>query len=199
MLTSDEVLALDALPASVAVIGGGVIGCEFASMFSDLGVQVIVLEATDTLLPECDPDIVAWLARSLRKRGIAVHTGVRVKGHRPNGSTTTVSFDTETITVDAVVVAVGRRPLTDGVLAEGTGVTVDSRGFVVVDDHMRTTADGVWAVGDVVDTPQLAHVGFAEGILTVKGILGEPVLPVDYSRVPWCIYCHPEVAYAGTD
>ena len=128
VLTSDEVLALDALPASVAVIGGGVIGCEFASMFSDLGVQVIVLEATDTLLPECDPDIVAWLARSLRKRGVAVHTGVRVKGHRPNGSTTTVSFDTETITVDAVVVAVGRRPLTDGVLAEGTGVTVDSRG-----------------------------------------------------------------------
>ena len=197
VLTSDEVLALDALPASVAVIGGGVIGCEFASMFSDLGVQVTVLEAMDTLLPECDRDIVAWLARSLRKRGVAVHTGVRVKGHRPNGSTTTVSFDTETVTVDAVVVAVGRRPLTDGVLAEGTGVTVDSRGFVVVDDHMRTTADGVWAVGDVVDTPQLAHVGFAEGILTVRGILGEPVIPMDYSRVPWCIYCHPEVAYAG--
>jgi dihydrolipoamide dehydrogenase len=197
VLTSDEVLALDALPASAAIIGGGVIGCEFASMFSDLGVQVTVLEAMDTILPECDREIVAWLARSFRKRGIAVHTGVRVKGHRPNGSMTTVYFDNETVTVDAVVVAVGRRPLTEGVLADGTGVTVDSRGFVVVDDHMRTTADGVWAVGDVVDTPQLAHVGFAEGILTVRGILGEPVIPVDYSRVPWCIYCHPEVAYAG--
>jgi len=82
-------------------------------------------------------------------------------------------------------------------LAEGTGVTVDQRGFVVVDEYQRTTADGVWAVGDVVDTPQLAHVGFAEGILVVKTILGEPALPVDYSRVPWCIYCHPEVAFAG--
>ena len=197
MLTSDEVLALDALPASAAIIGGGVIGCEFASMFSDLGVQVTVLEAMDTILPECDREIVAWLARSFRKRGIAVHTGVRVKGHRPNGSMTTVYFDNETVTVDAVVVAVGRRPLTEGLLADETGVTVDSRGFVVVDDHMRTTADGVWAVGDVVDTPQLAHVGFAEGILTIRGILGEPIIAVDSSRVPWCIYCHPEVAYAG--
>ena len=95
-------------------------------MFSDLGVQVTVLEAMDTILPECDREIVAWLARSFRKRGIAVHTGVRVKGHRPNGSMTTVYFDNETVTVDAVVVAVGRRPLTEGVLADGTGVTTNS-------------------------------------------------------------------------
>jgi dihydrolipoamide dehydrogenase len=196
-LDSTGLLAIDHVPQRLIVIGGGVIGCEFASMFSDLGVQVTVLEAMDTLLPECDRDIVGWLARSHRKRGVAVHTGVRVKGHSRNGSTTTVSFDTETVTVDAVVVAAGRRPLTVGVLAEGTGVTVDSRGFVVVDDYMRTTAEGVWAVGDVVDSPQLAHVGFAEGILTVRAILGEPVVPVDYSRVPWCIYSHPEVAYAG--
>jgi dihydrolipoamide dehydrogenase len=99
--------------------------------------------------------------------------------------------------VDAVVLSVGRRPLTDGLLAEGTGVTVDDRGFVVVDEYQRTSAERVWAVGDVVDTPQLAHVGFAEGILAIKGMLGEPALPVDYSRVPWCIYCHPEVAFAG--
>jgi dihydrolipoamide dehydrogenase len=197
VLTSDEVLALDALPASVAIIGGGVVGCEFASMFRDLGVPVTVLEAMDTLLPECDRDIVAWLSRSFRKRGITVHTGAQVKGQSAAESGTTVLYDAESVTVDAVVVAVGRRPLTDGLLADGTGVVVDSRGFVVVDDQMRTTADGVWAVGDVVDTPQLAHVGFAEGILVVRGILGEPAVPVDYSRVPWCIYCHPEVAYAG--
>jgi len=197
VLTSDEVLALDALPASVAIIGGGVVGCEFASMFRDLGVPVTVLEAMDTLLPECDRDIVAWLSRSFRQRGITVHTGAQVKGQSAAESGTTVLYDAESVTVDAVVVAVGRRPLTDGLLADVTGVVVDSRGFVVVDDQMRTTADGVWAVGDVVDTPQLAHVGFAEGILVVRGILGEPVVPVDYSRVPWCIYCHPEVAYAG--
>jgi dihydrolipoamide dehydrogenase len=198
VLTSDEVLDLESLPASVAVIGGGLIGCEFASMFSDLGVQVTVLEAFDRLLPTCDRELVAWVARSFRRRGIAVHTGVQVHGRSAAGAPTTVSFgDDQSVTVDAVVVAVGRHPLTDGLLADGTGVTVDERGFVAVDEHMRTGADGVWAIGDVVDTPQLAHVGFAEGILTIKGILGEPAVPVEYSRVPWCIYCHPEVAYAG--
>jgi dihydrolipoamide dehydrogenase len=198
VLTSEEVLALDALPASVAVIGGGAIGCEFASMFSDLGTQVTVLEALPTLLPGCDADVVAVVARSFRKRGINVHTGVSVTGHTPGNTGTTVAFgDGESITVDAVVMSVGRRPLTEGALAEGTGVQVDGRGFIVVDEYQRTTADRVWAVGDVVDTPQLAHVGFAEGILAIKSILGEPAVPVDYRRVPWCIYCHPEVAFAG--
>ncbi len=198
VLTSDEVLMLDTLPASVAVIGGGAIGCEFASMFSDLGAQVTVLEALPSLLAGCDSDVVGVVARSFRKRGITVHTGVTVHGHSPNGSGTTVEFgDGESVTVDAVVLSVGRRPLTDGLLADGTGVTVDGRGFVVVDEYQRTTAEGVWAVGDVVDTPQLAHVGFAEGILAVKGMLGEPAVPVEYGRVPWCIYCHPEVAFAG--
>ena len=198
VLTSDEVLMLDSLPASVAVIGGGAIGCEFASMFSDLGSQVTVLEVLPSLLAGCDSDVVAVVARSFRKRGINVHTGVKVHGHTPNGTGTTVAFgDGESVTVDAVVLSVGRRPLTDGLLADGTGVTVDDRGFVVVDEYQRTSAEGVWAVGDVVDTPQLAHVGFAEGILVIKSMLGEAAVPVDYSRVPWCIYCHPEVAFAG--
>jgi dihydrolipoamide dehydrogenase len=198
VLTSDDVLDLESLPRSVAIIGGGVIGCEFASMFADLGVQVTMLEALDTLLPNCDHDVVARLARSFRQRGVAVHTGVEVKGHARGGSTTTVSFgDGQSVTVDAVVLAVGRYPVTDDLLVEGTGVTLDDHGFVIVDRLMRTTESGVWAVGDVVNTPQLAHVGFAEGILTVRGILGEPAEPIDYSRVPWCIYSHPEVAYAG--
>jgi len=198
VLTSDEVLALEALPASLAVIGGGAIGCEFASMFSDLGSQVTVLEVLPTLLTGCDNDVVGVVARSFRKRGINVHTGVTVNGHTPSGSGTTAHFgDGESVTVDAVVLSVGRRPLSDGVLAEGTGVAVDARGFVVVDEYQRTTAEGVWAVGDVVDTPQLAHVGFAEGILAIKAMLGEPAFPVEYSRVPWAIYCHPEVAFAG--
>jgi dihydrolipoamide dehydrogenase len=198
VMTSDEVLALESLPASVAVIGGGAIGCEFASMFSDLGTQVTVLEALPSILTGCDEDVVAVVARSFRKRGIAVHTGVTVHGHTPSGNATTVAFgDGQSVTVDAVVVSVGRRPRSQSLLEDGTGVVVDERGFVVVDDHMRTAAPGVWAVGDLVDTPQLAHVGFAESIVAVKGILGEPALPVDYGRVPWAVYCHPEVAFAG--
>src|SRR5262249_29676488 len=130
--------------------------------------------------------------------GIAVHTRVEVTGHTPAGSTTAVSFgEGQSVTVDTVVIAVGRRPLTDALLADGTGVTLDRAGFVVVDDLMRTTTNGVWAVGDVVDTPQLAHVAFAEGMLAIKDILGEAAKPIDYARVPWCIYTHPEVAYSG--
>ena len=151
----------------MAVIGGGAIGCEFASMLSDLGTQVTVFEALPTILSGCDEDVVKTVARSFRKRGIEVKTGVQLQGHTPDpsGTGTTVSFgDGEKLAVDAVVVSVGRRPRSEGLLGAGTGVVVDDRGFVVADETMRTAADGVWAVGDVVaGTPQLAHVGFAEG------------------------------------
>ncbi len=198
VLTSDEVLALDRLPASAVVIGGGAIGCEFASMMSDLGTQVTVLEALPKMLPGCDSDVVDVVARSFKRRGIEVRTGVKVTGHTPNGKGTTVQFgDGEHVDVDIVVMSVGRRPLSDGLLLPGTRVEVDQRGFVVVDEFMRTGEQGVYAVGDVVATPALAHVGFAEGILTIKTILGERAVPVDYGKVPWCIYCHPEVAFAG--
>jgi dihydrolipoamide dehydrogenase len=150
------------------------------------------------MLPGCDKDVVDVVARSFKKRGIDVHTGVAVTGHTPNGNGTTVSFgEGEQITVDAVVVSVGRRPLSDGLLLPGTSVEVDERGFVIVDENMRTTEEGVYAVGDLVATPQLAHVGFAEAIVTVKDFLGENPVPVDYGKVPWCIYCYPEVAFAG--
>src|SRR6202011_1455210 len=200
VLTSDEVLALDKLPSSAVVIGGGAIGCEFASMMSDLGCQVTILEALPKILPGCDKDVTDVVLRSFKKRGIGVRTGVNVTGHTPNadGSGTTVHLgDDEDIAVEAVVVSVGRRPLSDGLVGQGTGVEVDSRGFVKVDELMRTGEEGVFAVGDVVATPALAHVGFAEGVLAIDQILGEPVVPVDYTRVPWCIYCHPEVAFAG--
>jgi dihydrolipoamide dehydrogenase len=198
VMTSDEVLDLEQLPGSVVVVGGGAIGCEFASMFADLGTQVTVLEVLPTLLTGCDEDVVNVVGRSFRKRGITVHTGVQVTGHTPGSNGTTVQFgDGQSVAVDAVVVSVGRRPSTEALLEAGAGVEVDERGFVVVDQNMRTAADGVFAVGDLVATPQLAHVGFAEGIVAVKTILGESPVPVDYGRVPWCIYCHPEVAFAG--
>jgi dihydrolipoamide dehydrogenase len=198
VLTSDEVLDLSQLPRSAAVIGGGAIGCEFASMMSDLGVQVTVLEALPKLLPGCDSEVAQVVVRSFQRRGITVKTGVAVKGHTPGENGTTVQLgDGTAIEVDAVVVSIGRRPLSEGLLGEGTGVEVDERGFVRVDEWMKTTAEGVYAVGDLVATPALAHVGFAEAILVVRQLLGERAFPVDYSGVPWCIYCHPEVAFAG--
>jgi dihydrolipoamide dehydrogenase len=200
VMTSDEFLDLKELPASVAVIGGGAIGCEFASLLSDLGSKVTVLEALDSILAGCDEDIVRLIARSFKKRGIEIVTGVQVEGHSPSsdGTHTTVRAGEQSYEVEAIVVSVGRRPRTEGLVADGVGVQIDDRGFVVADEYQRTAVPGVWAVGDVVaGTPQLAHVGFAEAIVAVKGMLGEPVLPVDYGRVPWAIYCQPEVAFCG--
>jgi dihydrolipoamide dehydrogenase len=200
VMTSDEFLDLKEVPSPVAVVGGGAIGCEFASLLADLGAKVTVLEALDSLLPGCDEDIVRLIARSFKRRGIDIVTGVNVESHTPSpdrGLTTLVaggaSYD-----VEAIVVSVGRRPRSEGLVAEGVGVEIDARGFVVADEYQRTAVPGVWAVGDVVaGTPQLAHVGFAEAIVAVRSMLGEPVAPVDYGKVPWAIYCHPEVAFCG--
>jgi len=198
VLTSDEVFELTELPGRVAVIGGGAIGCEFASMMADLGSQVTVLEALPQILPGVDKDVVAVVLRAFKGRNIDVRTGVEVEGHDPREGGTTVRFgDGETLDVDAVIVSVGRRPWSDTLGLDGTGVKVDDRGFIAVDEWCRTAEDGVWAVGDVIATPGLAHVGFAEAILVIKQILGEPAVPVDYAKVAWCIYCHPEVAFAG--
>jgi dihydrolipoamide dehydrogenase len=198
VLTSDQVLELERLPESAVVVGGGAIGCEFASMMSDLGTRVTLLEALPKLLPGCDVDVVNVVARSFDKRGIDVRTSVAVTSHTPEGERTTVHFgDGELVTVDMIVMSVGRRPLSETLGLDGTGVEVDERGFVRVDAHLRTAEPGVYALGDLVDTPQLAHVGFAEAIVAVKDMLGEQPLPVDHAKVPWCIYCFPEVAFAG--
>ena len=198
VMTSDDVLELSVIPLSVVVIGGGAIGCEFASMMADLGSKVTLLEAMPAILPGCDKDVADVVVKSFQKRGITVRTGVAVNGHEPHGGGTAVLFgEGERVDVDAVIVSVGRRPYSDGLIGEGTGVELDERGFVQVDEWMRTGADGIFAIGDIVATPQLAHVGFAEGILVIKEILEEPAVPVDYSKVPWCIYCHPEVAFVG--
>ena len=198
VVTSDELLSLQSLPASAVVIGGGAIGCEFASMMSDLGTSVTILEALPQILPGCDEDITRVVLRSFKERGIDVRTGVQVKGHELQFTGgTTVSFgEGETITVDMVVVSVGRRPYSDG-LVEGTAVQVSDRGHVVVDERCRTAEPGVWAVGDLIATPALAHVGFAEGMLAIRDLLGEEPVPIDYANVPWCIYCHPEVSFVG--
>jgi dihydrolipoamide dehydrogenase len=199
IMTSDEVLMLDHIPPRIAVIGGGAIGCEFASTFADLGSQVTILEGLPKILPGLDADLANVVVRAFQKKKIDIKTGVSVSKHTPTGSGSTVlSFgEGETLEVDAVIVSIGRRPFPDQLGLANTSVAVSDRGFVEVDAYCRTSVDGVWAIGDLVNTPQLAHVAYAEAILVVKQILGESVVPVDYDRVPWAIYCSPEVAWAG--
>jgi dihydrolipoamide dehydrogenase len=199
VMTSDEVLMLDRIPARIAVIGGGAIGCEFASTFADLGSSVTILEGQPKILPGLDPDVAAVVVRAFGKKKIDIKTGVAVTGHSPQpGGATVVSFgDGQTLEVDAVIVSVGRKPATDGLGLVGTAVKVGDRGFIEVDEWCRTGEPGVYAVGDVISTPQLAHVAYAEAILAVRHMRGEPAVPVAYDRVPWAIYCNPEVAWAG--
>ena len=199
VMTSDEVLMLEHIPARIAVIGGGAIGCEFASTFADLGAQVTILEGLPKILPGLDADLATVVVRSFQKKKIDIKTGVGVKSHTPTGSgSTVVQFgDGESIEVDAVIVSIGRRPFADQLGLASTGVKVSDRGFVEVDEWCLTSAANVWAIGDLINTPQLAHVAYAEAILVVKQVLGEKTVPVDYDRVPWAIYCQPEVAWAG--
>ena len=199
VMTSDEVLMLQQVPARMAVIGGGAIGCEFASTFADLGAQVTILEGLPKILPGLDSDVANVVVRSFKKKNIDIRTGVKVMGHTPTGSGSTVVHfgEGESLEVDAVVVSIGRRPYADQLGLAGTGVKVDGRGFVEVDEYCRTGEPGVYAIGDLVNTPALAHVGYAEAILVTKHILGEKPMPIAYDRVPWAIYCHPEVAFVG--
>ena len=199
VVTSDEFFHIPGVPDRAVVIGGGAIGCEFASTLADLGASVTILEALPKILPGCDEDVTRVVLQSFKKKGIDVRTGVAVTGHAPSSSgATTVSFgDGESIETDLGGVSVGRSPFTDGVIAEGTGVRITDRGHIEVDGNYRTGEPSVWAIGDVIATPQLAHVGFAEAICVVKDILGEEAVPVDNSKVPWAIYCQPEVAFAG--
>ncbi|HEY5104563.1 MAG TPA: dihydrolipoyl dehydrogenase [Acidimicrobiales bacterium] len=199
VLTSDEFLDLSALPATATVIGGGAIGCEFASLLSDMGTKVTILEGLPSILAGCDSEVASVVQRSFKKRGIEIRVGVKITGHTPKKGATTIAIEGEdSVDADVVVMSVGRRPRTEGLLSDGTNVQIDERGFVIADSYQRTGNPNVFAVGDVVaNSPQLAHVGFAEAIVAIKSILGEPVVPVDYDRVPWAIYSNPEVAFCG--
>jgi len=199
VLTSDEVLDLAEIPRRVLVVGGGAIGCEFASMFADLEADVTIVEGAPRILAGVDADISQVVAKSFRKKNIRVITDSVCVSHTPSesGATSVTLSSGEQIEVDAVVLAVGRKPCTEGLGLEETSVTVSPRGFVEVDEYCRTNVQSIFAVGDLIDTPQLAHVAYAEAILVIKQILNETAIPVDYDRVPWAIYCHPEVAWAG--
>ena len=206
VITSDQSTNSDAekLPERVAVIGGGVIGAEFASVFTDLGVKTTLLEALpNPILPlGPDRDVANVLARSLTRRGLTVHGEARVGTLEHTGSGVVVPFETpkgsDKIEVDQVLVSIGRRPVTEDIGAAEAGVRLTDRGFVDVDPTtMLTSRPGVYAVGDCVNTPGLAHIAYAEAVVAVEHFLGENPVPVDYGKVPWVVYTHPEVAWSG--
>lgn len=199
IMTSDEVLMLNKIPKRIAVIGGGAIGCEFASTFADLGSEVSILEGAPKILPGLDPDVANVVVKSFTKKKINIKTGIVVTGQSslPDGSTQITFATGDPLIVDVVVVSVGRRAFSDALGLVGTNVKVDDRGFVVVNEYCQTGESGVYAIGDLINTPQLAHVAYAEAILSIKHLRGENATPIMYDRVPWAIYCHPEVAWAG--
>jgi dihydrolipoamide dehydrogenase len=197
VLSSTGVLDLDQVPRRVAVIGGGAIGCEFASFLVDVGAEVTLLEVLPQILAGVDQQVAQTVARAFTRRGINVQTSVKVLGFDGDAITYEAKNEQQRLEVDAVVVSVGRKPRSENIGLDTAGVKVDERGFIVVDGNMRTSVDGVYAVGDVVATPQLAHVAFSEAIVSIKTILGEHPLPIEYDKVPWGIYCHPEVGFCG--
>lgn len=198
VLDSERALALEEIPEQVTVLGGGVIGVEFASLWSSLGAQVTVVEAADRLVPGEDEVLSAQLSRAFRRRGIGVLLGARaarVEQHERSVSTTLA--DGATVDADYLLVAVGREPATSGLGLEDAGVRLD-RGFVEVDADLRTSVPGVWAVGDVVRGPQLAHRGFQHGIRAAESIVGVPTPPaVPDEQVPRVVYTNPELAAVG--
>lgn len=198
IVTSDHALDWPARPERVAIVGGGVIGCEFASMLADLGSEVHVFEVMDQILPGTDQSIARQLERQLTRRGVRFHVGVGVGPPKLGSSSVVVPFGDSSVEVDVVLMAVGRGPNTEGVGLETTKAEVD-RGFVVADRRTMQTADEkLYAVGDIVaGTPQLAHVGFAEGIAAVTHIATQKAAPVDYRAIPRVTYTHPEVAEVG--
>ncbi len=197
VVTSEEALGLDHVPERVVVLGGGVIGVEFASVYRSFGAEVTVVEALPRLVPAEDEAVSTQLQRAFRKRGITVRTGARFAGASQSEDAVTVSLeDGSALEADLLLVAVGRGPVTEGLGFEEAGVGTD-RGFVVTDERCRTAVPGVRAVGDIVPGLQLAHRGFAQGIFVAEDIAGLEPAPVVESGIPRVTYCDPEVASVG--
>jgi dihydrolipoamide dehydrogenase len=197
VITSDHGTKMDYIPKSAIVLGGGVIGCEFASVWKSFGVDVTIIEGLNHLVPLEDESSSKLLERAYRKRGINFELGIKFKSHRVNPDGVTVTLeDGREFTAEILLVSIGRGPVTDGIGYQEAGIAMD-RGYVLVDDHCRTNVPGIFAVGDIIPTLQLAHVGFQEGILVAETVAGLNPRPINYDGVPRVTYSEPEVASVG--
>ncbi|NYE20471.1 dihydrolipoyl dehydrogenase [Microbacterium immunditiarum] len=197
VIASEEALELSEIPSRVVVIGGGVIGVEFASIWHSFGADVTIVEALDRLVPNEDPALSKALERAFRRKGILAKTGVKFSSVEQTDAAAVVTLeDGSTVEGDYVMVAVGRGPATAGLGYEDAGVAID-RGFVTTDDRLRTSVPHVWAVGDIVPGLQLAHRGFQQGIFVAEEIAGLKPVAVPESTIPRITYCSPEVASVG--
>ena len=197
IVTSEEAMAFTHVPKSVIVLGGGVIGCEFASVWNSFGSEVTIIEGLPRLVALEDESSSKQLERAFRKRKINFVTGVRFASATKSAAGVMVTLeDGTTHSADVLLVAVGRGPVTSGIGYEEQGIAMD-RGYITVDEKCRTNISGIWAVGDIIPTLQLAHVGFAEGIMVAEEIAGLNPRPINYDGVPKVTYSEPEVASVG--
>jgi len=197
VITSDDALAFEHVPGSAVILGAGAIGCEFASVWASFGTDVTIVEALPHLVPLEEESSSKLLERAFRKRGIKQELGARFSNVEHTSTGVKVNLEGgKTIEAEVLLVAVGRGPVSDGLGYEQVGVETE-RGYVKVDAYCQTSVPTISAVGDLIPTLQLAHVGFAEGILVAERLAGLPVTPVDYDGVPRVTYSHPEVASVG--
>ena len=200
ILDSWDALELDAIPERLGVIGAGVIGLELGSVWARLGAKVTIIEAMDNLLFMADRDIAKVAAKDFKQQGLDIKLGARLTGANVSNDVVSVSYEGKdgehTFEVDKLVVAVGRKPVTDSLLADDSGIQLDDRGFIVVDDECRTRVKGVYAIGDCVRGPMLAHKGSEEGVMVADLIVGE-LAEVNYDVIPSVIYTAPEIAWVG--
>ena len=197
VMTSEQALTLESVPSSVVIIGGSVIGVEFASVWRSFGADVTIVEALPHLIPLEDEVLSKQLERAFRRRGITFKTGAKFAGVEQDDNGVTVSLESgDTLQADLLLVAVGRGPSSQGIGLEEQGIATD-RGFVVADERLRTNVENVYAVGDLVAGLQLAHRGFAHGIFVAEQIAGLNPMPVVDSGIPRVTYCDPEVASVG--
>ena len=200
VVDSTGALCFEAVPERLGVIGAGVIGLELGSVWARLGANVIMLEAMDQFLPNMDEQIATESAKIFAKQGLDIRLGARVTDVDVSSDAVSVTYtqndSSETVEFDRLIVAVGRTPRTEKLFAADSGVTVDERGFVFVNDYCATEAPGVWAVGDIVRGPMLAHKGSEEGVMVAERIHGKAA-QLNYDVIPSIIYTHPEVAAVG--
>ncbi len=200
VVTSREALAVKTVPESVVVIGAGAVGVEFAYIWAMYGAEVTMVEMADQMLPGADKDVAAALSREFRRKKIDVHTGTKFEELKVNGDKVRVATSggkAPEVDADRVLIALGRRPLSQDLGLETAGVGVDERGFVKVDARLKTTAENIWAIGDLIGGPLLAHKASEEGVAAAEWMAGVERPPLDHEKIPGCIYAQPQVAWIG--